>query len=209
MRKFTEMEFFRTLKDFQISKQNITLLENTFKEFTEGLFLESECGCNLIQFYNQLCYARAELMYFLKGDKTNQDKKPAVTKVYSKKALLLVNAQIKLVRWQIRNSNKNQTRQENHHSIKTKIKWTGTIYELVELGYATLENKSFNNGEVDIKELMEYLCDVFDFEVKDCYRVFVDIHHRAGDRTIYLDKLKKKLIEKMERLDGKKVKSLF
>ena len=56
---------------------------------------------------------------------------------------------------------------------------------------------------------MQYLCDVFDFEVKDCYRVFVDIHHRAGDRTIYLDKLKKKLTEKMERLDGKKVKSLF
>jgi len=114
---------------------------------------------------------------------------------------------IKLVRWQIRNSDKNQTGQEkSHRTKKTKIKWTGTIYELVELGYAILATKSFNNGEVDIKELIQFLCSVFDFEVKNFYHAYSTIRQRAGDRTIYLDRLKEKLMAKMEEADIRKLK---
>jgi len=89
-----------------------------------------------------------------------------------------------------------------------KIKWTGSIYELEELGYAILEAKSVNNGEVDINQLMEFLCSAFDFkfEMRKFYHAYTTFRKRAEDRTIYLDKLKEKLMDKMERDDNRNLK---
>ena len=101
---------------------------------------------------------------------------------------------------------RSQNKPENQKKKQSKITWSGTIIEFVELGYATVENKSFNNGDIEIKELIQFFCKILNFKVRDCYRVLVDIRKRAGDRTIYLDKLKKKLMEKLEDLENKKKK---
>jgi hypothetical protein len=66
---------------------------------------------------------------------------------------------------------------------KFKIKWTGTIYEL-----------------------MQFLCSIFDFDIERFYHVYTTIRKRAGDRIIYLEKLKEKLIERMEEADNRKMK---
>jgi hypothetical protein len=47
-----------------------------------------------------------------------------------------------------------------------------------------LQQNSVNNGKADIKELMEFLCSIFDFEVKNFYHTYTTIRQRAGDRTI-------------------------
>jgi acid phosphatase family membrane protein YuiD len=53
---------------------------------------------------------------------------------------------------------------------------------------------------------MEFLCSIFDFEVQNFYHVYTTIRQRAGDRTIYLNRLKEKLMEKMEEADNRKLR---
>lgn len=204
MRKFTEMRFFHLLEEISLPITDLTLINDAYEEFVATLFSESEDAEDLTVFYNRLCYTRIELKSLNKNKLAKCKSQQVLVKEYCEKAVRVINKQLKLVEWKIRNSSKSQSRLiRRGYTGKSRIKWSGTITELVELGYATLESKSFNNGEIDIKDLIQYLCHIFDFEVKDCYRVFVDIRHRTGDRTIYLDRLKEKLIEKMERADNR------
>jgi len=53
---------------------------------------------------------------------------------------------------------------------------------------------------------MQFLCEVFDFNVKNFYHVYSTIRKRADDRTIFLDKLKEKFMDKMEEADNRKKK---
>ena len=203
MRKFTEMRFFHLHKEFSQLNTDLVLLHNSFEEFADSVFTESERLCNLSALYNQLCYAQIELLCRQKNISTNSNIKQAPIQDYYDKALMLIDSQLKLVRLKIKN-NTCQNKTENQNKQQSPVTWSGTIIEFVELGYATVESKSFNNGEIEIKELIQFFCNVLNFKVRDCYRVLVDIRQRAGDRTIYLDKLKKKLIEKLEQLDNKK-----
>ena len=206
MRKFTEMKFFQITEELLQSKTDLSFLEEAFEEFTDSVFAESESIFNLTAFYNQLCYAQIELLSRQNIESVNHKKEQTPIQNHYFKALLLIDTQLKLVGWKIKNNNNNQSGQEKTNRVKSKIKWTGTTYELVELGYAILATKSVNNGEVDIKELMQFLCSVFDFDIKNFYHAYSTIRHRAGDRTIYLDKLKEKLMDKMEEADIRKLK---
>lgn len=51
---------------------------------------------------------------------------------------------------------------------------------------------------------MDFLCSVFDFPVKDYYHIYHTIKHRTGDKTIYLDKMKDRLMNKMDNDDNKR-----
>ena len=154
-----------------------------------------------------MCFARTELRSLRKDKQIKQINQYIPIKKFYKKALEIADTQLKLVEIKIRVSFKNQSEEEEPpNKINSKIKWTGSIYELVELGYAILATKSVNNGEVDIKELMEFLCSFFDFEIKNFYRAYTTIRQRAGDRTIYLNRMKEKLMEKMEEADNRKLK---
>jgi hypothetical protein len=184
----------------------LPLLQNNYKEFVTSVFDESENTNNLTAFYNQLCFARTELRSLRKDKQIKQINQYIPIKKFYKKALELADTQLKLVEIKIRVSFKNQSEEEPPNKINSKIKWTGSIYEFVELGYAILATKSINNGEVDIKELIKFLCRFFDFEVKNFYRAYTTIRQRAGDRTIYLNRLREKLMEKMEDADNRKFK---
>jgi hypothetical protein len=87
------------------------------------------------------------------------------------------------------------------HKTAKPLKWMGTVFKLVELGYALHCSKCF--GEISLTDLFAAICEMFDVEVKNFSRIFTEIKKRAGDRTIFLDKLKKKLMEYMESSDMK------
>lgn len=203
MRKFIEMRFFHLPENISRSVTDLPILKRAYEEFVENLFAESEKTDNLTAFYNQLCYLRVELRSRRKSKLfKNKNTQPLINE-YNSKALQLVNTQLKLVGWKIRNNNIEQTKRNR---FKAKIKWTGSIYEFVEFVYAALAARCFNNGEIDIKELMGALSEVFDFKVKNFYHVYTTIRKRADDRTIFLDKLKEKFMDKMEDADNKKLK---
>jgi hypothetical protein len=86
----------------------------------------------------------------------------------------------------------------------TKLKWTGSIVEWVELLYSLHAAGVINGGKATLKFLFRTMGEVFDVDVKEYSRSFTDIKNRIkGDRTTFLDKLKRKLLHRMEEADGK------
>lgn len=84
------------------------------------------------------------------------------------------------------------------------LKWTGSVIEWVELIYAIHASGAVNGGKTTIKRLFRVMGEVFDFEVKEFSRAFIDIKGRVrGDRTKFLDVLKRSLISRMEESDCK------
>ena len=87
------------------------------------------------------------------------------------------------------------------HSVPT-LKWTGNAIDLVEMIYGISEMGCINDGEIPLKELAPVLYSFFGVNSKDCYRFYTDIKRRKNDsRTYFLDRMQKKLNEKMQRDD--------
>ena len=84
---------------------------------------------------------------------------------------------------------------------KVKITWTGKKAELVEQIYAWVEANSFNNGNVNIKDMVNYVERVFNIDLGDFYHIFLEMRERKGSRTIFLDKLIKLLNQRMGNAD--------
>jgi len=71
----------------------------------------------------------------------------------------------------------------------------------VELIYALHSNRSINNGKIDIKELIELFEKLFNINLEEYSRTFIDIRMRKTGRTKFLDNLKQSLLKKMEDAD--------
>ncbi|HMH33645.1 MAG TPA: RteC domain-containing protein [Puia sp.] len=81
------------------------------------------------------------------------------------------------------------------------ITWTATKAGLIEIIYALYSDGSINNGNVDIKEIAEYVEQAFNIDLGNYYRVFQEIRIRKKGRTHYLDRLREKLIQRMDDTD--------
>lgn len=91
---------------------------------------------------------------------------------------------------------------QSQSSIPTKkLQWTGSKIDLIELIYALHTVGSINNGEVEIKELATELQAVFNIELGDYYRTFIEIRARKTNNTKFLDRLKKHLQDRMYQAD--------
>ena len=83
-----------------------------------------------------------------------------------------------------------------------KLKWIGEQIELVELLYALHETGCF--GKVLIKRLFTISGDFFDCDITNYYNLFGSIKNRVkGERTLFIDKIKRGLTLKMEKADAK------
>ncbi|PXV61112.1 RteC protein [Dysgonomonas alginatilytica] len=89
------------------------------------------------------------------------------------------------------------------YSPMVKLTWTGKKAELVEQIYGWEGTSCFNNGNVNIKELTEYIEYVFNINLGDYYHTFLEMRDRKGSRTIFLDKLIKYLNGRMDEADNK------
>lgn len=86
---------------------------------------------------------------------------------------------------------------------KTKETWTGSKTDLVELIYALCETESYSFGKITRKRLAGYFESVFNIDLGDIYRTYLEIRER-NNRTQFLDELKEKLIKKIDEDDSKK-----
>lgn len=202
MRKLTDMRFFQVLKYSSESRADMQKIEEYYEEFIEVLFQESKNPKNLFDFFNQQCYIRVELKELIAN--IDYIDEQLIKNKCIKKALELLEFQINLTEKRLKVTFENPSQHiTTKNLVEPKIRWTGSIIELVELGYALLASKSINDGYVDIKELMDFLSEMFDFDVKGYYHAYHSIKQRAGDRTLYLDKLKDRLMNKMDSDDNK------
>ena len=72
---------------------------------------------------------------------------------------------------------------------------------LVEFIYALYAGKCFSNGNTSLKDIA-FCCEtLFNIEIGDFYRIFLEIRNRKKSRTQFLDKLKEQIIKMMDELD--------
>lgn len=82
------------------------------------------------------------------------------------------------------------------------LKWTGSKADATELGYAIRDSGAINYGNVDIKEIMNFIEVNFDIDLGDYYRTYVALKSRKKDRTPFLNRLIESLIRRMEKDDS-------
>ncbi|NJK96628.1 MAG: tetracycline regulation of excision, RteC [Bacteroidales bacterium] len=83
---------------------------------------------------------------------------------------------------------------------KSKYAWTDSKISLVELIYALQACGCINNGSVDIKEIALFMENIFDFDLGDFYRTYLEIKNRQNPPK-FLDSMKAALIKKIEEQD--------
>jgi hypothetical protein len=96
-------------------------------------------------------------------------------------------------------ANKGMT--EEKQSFFSNAQWTGSIISCVELIYALQSSGAINNGNIEIKELVQIFENMFNIKLEEVYRIFSDIQMRKKNRTKFLDDLKSALIRRMEESD--------
>lgn len=86
----------------------------------------------------------------------------------------------------------------NYPTPINQLNWTGSKVELVELIYALHQQKLFNSGNTDIKEIANYVGKMFNIEIEEnIYRSYSDIKNRKSNRTKFLSGLAESLHEKI------------
>lgn len=80
-------------------------------------------------------------------------------------------------------------------------KWTGSKVALVELIYALHTEGVFNNGTSELKEVTTFFESVFNVDLGQFNRTFLEIRTRKSERTKFLNTLKEKLILRMDDAD--------
>jgi hypothetical protein len=83
---------------------------------------------------------------------------------------------------------------------KGKYTWTDTKIALTEFIYAVHSARSINCGNIDIKELASFMESLFNIDLGDYYRDYLQIKSRQNP-TKYLDSLKAMLIKRMNEQD--------
>lgn len=92
-------------------------------------------------------------------------------------------------------------KEKSQHNHNEKQSWTGSKVALIELIYALHSEGIFNNGTSDLKSVTEYFETIFEIDLGQYRRTFLEIRVRKSDRTKFLNSLKDKLITRMDKID--------
>ena len=96
---------------------------------------------------------------------------------------------------------KNETDEQSSKS-DTDLKWTESKVALIELIYALQTSPCINRGTTDIRTLATFFENLFDIELGDYYRTYLEIRIRSN-RTKFLDQLRHNFIRRMDDEDAK------
>ena len=85
---------------------------------------------------------------------------------------------------------------------KSRLTWTRTKTDLVELIYALCEADCFNYRKINLKQITSYVENVFNVDLGNPYHTYIEIRERTN-RTQFLDELKEILMRKIDKDDRK------
>ena len=94
-----------------------------------------------------------------------------------------------------------EPKEKSQVNPKVKQTWTGSKVALIELLYALHTEGVFNNGASDLKDIAEYFENIFNIDLGQYHRAFLEIRMRKSDQTKFLNALKEKLVKRMENTD--------
>ena len=119
-----------------------------------------------------------------------------------KVATILANDLIQLyIENQLLMLDNQENTEKSQRKPNVKMTWTGSKVALVELMYALHTEGVFNNGAADLKEIAEYFEHIFEIDLGQYRRVFLEIRARKNDRTKFLTTLNESLQKRMENSD--------
>lgn len=119
-----------------------------------------------------------------------------------KVAKILANEKIKnYIQDEVRKLEQKEKTINCNTATKTQ-KWTGSKVALIELVYALHTEGVFNDGKSDLKEITNFFETIFNIDLKQFNRVFLEIRARKSERTKFLNTLKEKLTIRMDIADG-------
>jgi hypothetical protein len=87
---------------------------------------------------------------------------------------------------------------------KDKLVWTGSKAAIIELIYGLHSCGVINNGNVEVKQIAAFFEEHLNVQIGNWYRAFQDMRERKVNRTIFIDQLRKKLVERMDETDQKR-----
>ena len=96
--------------------------------------------------------------------------------------------------------NKDST-EKSQRKPNIKMTWTSPKVALIELMYALHTEGVFNNGAADLKDIAEYFEHVFEIDLGQYRRAFLEIRARKSDNTKFLTTLNDVLLKRMENSD--------
>lgn len=86
----------------------------------------------------------------------------------------------------------------------SKLKWTGSKADFVELIYGLQASAAINYGDVEIKELAKAMQSIFQMYIDDPYRTFIDISNRKTNHVKFIVKMQEGLLRKIDEGEGLK-----
>jgi len=96
------------------------------------------------------------------------------------------------------------TETTNNQNKANTIKWTGSKVALVELMYALHCEGVLNNGSLSLKEIASEFETIFNLEMGQFHRIFLEIRGRKTiEKTNFINTLKESLIKKIENTEEK------
>lgn len=91
--------------------------------------------------------------------------------------------------------------EKSQRKPNVKMTWTAPKVSLIELLYALHTEGVFNNGAADLKEIAEYFEHIFDIDLGQYRRAFLEIRARKNDKTKFISTLNEALLKRMENSD--------
>jgi len=93
---------------------------------------------------------------------------------------------------------KKATLSENYATLN----WTGNKTDAAELLLAIHASGNVNNGEAEIKQLIELFEELFNIRFGNYYDTLKKIRMRKGNRANFIEKLKDKLLLRLDEMEG-------
>jgi hypothetical protein len=155
--------------------------------------------------YDEYYFVRGKADLRLCTDSAPFDKDPNFSTGYDYKvAKIIANEMLRIYlnkRLQ-KLANDNQIEDNLQRCLKYPLRFTGKKVSLIELGYSLVSSGDINNGNVEIKEMMNFLSTIFNIDLGDYYASYIAMKERKN-RTAYLHSLIENLIKRMNEDDMK------
>lgn len=155
--------------------------------------------------YDEYYFIRGKADLRLCTDSAQFDKDPNFSTGYDYKIAKIISNEmlrIYLNKRIVKLETDNQIEDNLQKCLKYPFRFTGKKVFLIELGYSLASSGDFNNGNVEIKEMMNFLSTVCQIDLGDYYASYIAMKERK-DRTAYLHHLIDCLTKRMGEDDMK------
>lgn len=213
---YSRLKFYAKLYNFLINRPAGTIKSQ--QEFIDAeikkLQESNRRNIDFIKYYREQSTVLDEF-YFLRGkDKislvsntshfytdsefsTSHDNAVAKIMAYD----LLVNHYVQELSY-LRDISYGKSRELNTLANGDRLSWTASKTDLIELIYALQASGAIKSGTAGIKEMASACESIFDLNLGNVYRTFLEIRERKIDLTKFIDRLKSALLQRVEETDG-------